>query len=654
MTPDVEARIKAADFYLARSFRVSTAWGTLPDGTCRCPKGANCDQKPGKHPIGQHGFHEATADPDVIRTRLSAGSEPNLLVVPPSGCFGWDLDGDDAARIAALEAEYGPLPPTFGHQTPNGQHVIYRWPSGVERPRKVLDVVTRWGGHNGEASGYLIGAGSRIGDKSYRILRDEQGQPLEIAELPEAWVRTAKPLITVTGDYGPGYRLPESVRKNDRYFAIRDYVAHLWGKRIRDAEEVFASVCGVLAPRFAEALPVDGPDSIRSRFVRVWRDIDKNLPDRPPNHSSGLDAPSERKELRYLTAAQLVAEGPEDVPWLVPPWVARGSVSELDGRPKAAGKTTFLLHLIGATLDGQPFLGQPTRRTPVVLLSEQGPTSLRATLERAGLAGRTDLYIVLWRDVRGTSWRIVVESAVDLCRSVGAELLVVDTLPQFAGLAGDSENDAGAALEAMEPLQAAAADGLAVLVSRHDRKGGGEVGESARGSSAFAGAVDVILALRRGDGESRPTIRHLHALSRFEETPDELVIELTEQGYVALGEAADFAVEEAKAATVAALAEEPLTTAQIVEATGLKRTTVYAALAALTDAGSITREGTGKRGNPYTYSSAASGRPEPISSYIGPDETVEGSSADPGEADMSLVWEARRIFTDDLAPEATA
>ena len=44
----------------------------------------------------------------------------------------------------------------------------------------------------------------------------------------------------------------------------------------------------------------------------------------------------------------------------------------------------------------------------------------------------------------------------------------------------------------MQPLQqAAAAEGLGVLVSQHERKSGGEVEDSGRGSSAFAGAADI-------------------------------------------------------------------------------------------------------------------------------------------------------------------
>lgn len=52
----------------------------------------------------------------------------------------------------------------------------------------------------------------------------------------------------------------------------------------------------------------------------------------------------------------------------------------------------------------------------------------------------------------------------------------------------------------MAPLQDAAHAGLTVIVCRHERKGGGDVGDSGRGSSATWGDVDIILQLRRPEG----------------------------------------------------------------------------------------------------------------------------------------------------------
>jgi hypothetical protein len=94
---------------------------------------------------------------------------------------------------------------------------------------------------------------------------------------------------------------------------------------------------------------------------------------------------------------------------------------------------------------------------------------------------------LFWRHTLGHSWQSIMENAVAKCGEVGARVLVVDTISQFAQLAGDKENNAGDVLEVYRPLQEAAAKGLAVISVRHERKSGGDVANAGRGSSAFAG-----------------------------------------------------------------------------------------------------------------------------------------------------------------------
>lgn len=319
--------------------------------------------------------------------------------------------------------------------------------------------------------------------------------------------------------------------------------------------------------------------------------------------TQGMD---ERKPV-FKTAKEVAGETPAEIPWSSRPWTAKGAITEIDGKIKAAGKTTFVLGMVGSKVNGRPFLGEPTQRAKVLYLTEQSPTSFRRALERAGLTECEDLYVLFWHDVAGWAWPDVARLAADKALEIGAELLVVDTLGQFAGIRGDGENNAGDAHEAMKPLQKATARGLAVVITRHERKGGGEVGESARGSSAFGGAVDVILSIRRAEGNVRPTVRVVESLSRFDETPDKLVIELTDTGYRSLGDATAFAEKEAATAIVEFLPGKPeyaTTTQEIVDRLkeqGIKRTTATEALAKLTDEGSIRRIGEGKRGNPYRY-----------------------------------------------------
>jgi hypothetical protein len=196
---------------------------------------------------------------------------------------------------------------------------------------------------------------------------------------------------------------------------------------------------------------------------------------------------------------------------------------------------------------------------------------------------------------------------MEKAQEIGAGVLFVDTLGQFAGIRGDGENSAGEAHRAMQPLQEAAAKGLAVCITRHERKGGGEVGESGRGSSAFGGAVDIILSIRRADGNVRPTVRVIESLSRFEETPDKLVVELTPDGYTSLGDATAFAEQEAREAiseVLPAKAQHALTSGDLfdkLKEQEIKRTSAQTALEALIHEGGVIRIGAGKRGDPYRH-----------------------------------------------------
>jgi hypothetical protein len=337
----------------------------------------------------------------------------------------------------------------------------------------------------------------------------------------------------------------------------------------------------------------------------LWSVSDEGSPTEsgePVIHSLGGDVPAnERNRLRFRSAKEICGSVSERIDFAAA-YLAFGAITELDGKPKAAGKTTFVLAMTGAILDGAPFLGHPTTKGPAVMLTEQPPASLRAALVRAGLADREDFILLSWAEAAGTAWPEIVDMAAHACREIGSRVLIVDTLPQFAGLRGDAENNAGDALEAIGPLQLLAADGFAILVTRHDRKAGGEVGESARGSGAFTGAVDIVLGLGREPQASRPTMRHLGCLSRFEETEPDLVIELVGARYEVIGTSAQaFAVAQ-REKLLATLSDEPTGLEEIAGAIGEPAASVRALLNSLYAQGLVARHGAGRKGDPYTWS----------------------------------------------------
>ena len=96
------------------------------------------------------------------------------------------------------------------------------------------------------------------------------------------------------------------------------------------------------------------------------------------------EVPAERN-IRFKTAKEIATETPSETQWYAKGWVAAAAITEVDGKIKAAGKTTWIFHMGRCVLDGEPFMGMPTARTPIVCLTEQQPASFRKVLERAGL-----------------------------------------------------------------------------------------------------------------------------------------------------------------------------------------------------------------------------------------------------------------------------
>lgn len=256
----------------------------------------------------------------------------------------------------------------------------------------------------------------------------------------------------------------------------------------------------------------------------------------------------------WRTARELAEETPPQVEWTVGGMCARRAITEIVASIKG-GKSTFIGHLVRAVLAGDPFLGQPTKPGEVVWITEERPASFRRLLERVGLVETDGLHILMLQDTRGCEWPTVGAEGLRKALDIGAEMMIVDTIGRLASLAGDAENNAGAAQAAMEPLEAAAAAGLAVIMGRHSRKAGGEPQEAGRGSSAWSGVSDIVIQLTKPGASHPPTVRKVSSVSRFEETPDEILIQLTDRGYQLLGSEGAVAFAEAETLLRRALAD---------------------------------------------------------------------------------------------------
>ncbi len=327
----------------------------------------------------------------------------------------------------------------------------------------------------------------------------------------------------------------------------------------------------------------------------------KNLP--PPD------------SLEFRPLASLLADVPEEPAWVLRGYLARFALTLLAGRPKA-GKSTLAFALMAAFEQGAAFCGIETAPSGVLLLSEERRDTLAEKAAAFGLHSfrhaqslgtdeKKKVDVLLRHEARSTTWPETVKQAIAHCHAHGLGVLVVDTWDRWTQLRGDSENAAGAVNEALEPLQYAAASGLAVVVVTHQRKSSGEFGEAVRGSNALTGGVDVVVELERPQASLALSkhVRVLRAVSRFNSTPEEFYVELGDNGYTAVDDPAEVKVQAERAEVLEAVraAGEPMTSRQIAEDLEKQEASVRRYLNDLLEREAVTREGKGVKGNPHRW-----------------------------------------------------
>jgi hypothetical protein len=322
-------------------------------------------------------------------------------------------------------------------------------------------------------------------------------------------------------------------------------------------------------------------------------------------------------------------------PWLVRGYAALGALTLWSGWPKV-GKSTLLFAFIRALQTGEVFLGAETKESGVLLLTEERTGTLAAKVERWQLDGA--VHHLRRQDAFGASWSKVVYDARRCCQQHGLSVLIVDTFSEWARIT--NENEAGEVLAAIGPLQEAAGSGLAVQVVSHQRKSPGRFGEAVRGSNALTGAVDIIVELERSLTFRDKNMRVLRAVSRYEDTPEDLVIALTDEGYEVRGDSEHAQADEDRRLVLEAIQSAGSgTTKEIAEVTGLPNATVSRHTASLFEANAIGRTGAGKRNNPHVWHSEIVS--PTIDSLVG---ERKGLHLEPG-------WLARSLAHDENADE---
>jgi AAA domain len=356
----------------------------------------------------------------------------------------------------------------------------------------------------------------------------------------------------------------------------------------------------------------------REQAAKWWADRNKNGP-KPRSYDRPSRTPHETPEILSATKENAVAEtklegslalpfapisevlkGDEQgTSWLVPGYVSFGALTLWSGWPKV-GKSTLLFALLSALQEGTSFLGLEAKRSGVLLLSEERRGTLASKVHRWNLNG--SVHHLRRQQALGESWASVVHSATAYCHENGLGVLVVDTFSEWARI--QQENDAGEVLGAIAPLQEAAATNLAVQVVSHQRKSPGRFGEAVRGSNALTGAVDIIVELERSLTFRDTNMRVLRAVSRFDETPEDLVVALTEDGYEVRGDSEHAQADEDRRRVLEAIRQVgSATRGELVEITRLPGPTIARHANALYEDEEVGRTGAGKRNDPHVWRS---------------------------------------------------
>lgn len=453
--------------------------------TCSC--GDPACLSIGKHPAGDRWQERAEHDPKNVRTLLGNPGNRSYGIVPPSGVFSWDVDGDAPARFRELADKYGAPPATRIHRSGAGAHVFYRWPDGVPGGSgHLFGVVTRWA-----PGGMTVGPGSiHAGTgRLYAVERDS-----EIATLPEAWARAAASWSTATnaaqdgaepGD--PDWKIPE----NGRHPWLVRQAARLRGTGLR-AAALEAALLALNAERCDPPKPEAEVRRLAADYTRKSDDGGGGV------FLLGSVAATDTAPAA-IDAAELLELDLPPLRSIVPDLIPEGTT--IVASPPKIGKSCLIYQVAVEVALGGELLGRQVATGSVLYLAledgrRRGQVRLRAALEgRALPRGRLQ--------VQWSARRIGAGLEDDIARWLDAHpdaaMVAVDTLqrvrPPSSGRRGAYEVD----VEDLGRLQTLFRDRpTALVVVHHARKeAGDDFLASVSGTYGITGSADTIVVLKR-------------------------------------------------------------------------------------------------------------------------------------------------------------
>ena len=246
--------------------------------------------------------------------------------------------------------------------------------------------------------------------------------------------------------------------------------------------------------------------------------------------------------LESLSTEALFSAHEKTVDWLAWPLFSPGLCTIVDAAPKV-GKTRMILGAIHASRVGRHFLSLPTKPVRAIYISEQSGASLAVQMREVGFDGSEpieELRIVTrehWSRFVFAELLRAIESQFLQAGAVEYNALIFDCWHTIARL--EDENNAAEVNQIGNlTIDLAARYGQALVLGRHDRKSGGDVGQSGRSSIHLSGLMDVICHLTRTGNDAHK--RKLELVGRVPGLTPEQKIELMPDGsYLNWGSTSD-------------------------------------------------------------------------------------------------------------------
>jgi len=300
--------------------------------------------------------------------------------------------------------------------------------------------------------------------------------------------------------------------------------------------------------------------------------------------------------------------------WIWDEQLAEGCVTFLCGQPKT-GKSSLVRSLIKSVATGADFLGFKTQQCPVAYLAlEDHKSFLQKQFKLAGI--EFPHVHIHYGSIDTKNPQEAVLELNNLCDDYQIKFLIVDPMIRLLNIA--DTNDYSEVYKKISWLTTfARSKNVHVMLVHHSNKGKEDNPTQVLGSTGIFGCSDGAFFVSRKEqlGTIKSNLRYGSSLEPVNFTFDQNGL-IKYQG--TRHEAKESDIGEA---ILAELKCEPdLTLQELRDRVGARAITINRAIEALCQSGRLLKSGTGKSGNPFTFSI-----PEPGTE--GAEETADSKSA---------------------------